>query len=206
MKTLVVNCNLNGNPSEQLVIVVEKFSDAKVVNFRDIGCSYQIDGEIDSVVISGSMAHIVNPAHQIMFQNIAELIRNCDLPLLGICFGHQLLCHTLGAKVGSLPKGRFEGFENVRVLDADGLFDGFLAGSTVPLAENHYDYVLKDGLDQAGFTLLANSASCEVEAVKHKAKPFYGVQFHPERITYKNETHPEGHKIIENFFKKVVKR
>ena len=54
--------------------------------------------------------------------------------------------------------------------------------------------------------LLADSASCEVEAVKHKSKPFYGVQFHPERINVKSESHPEGHKVIENFFRNVVQR
>jgi GMP synthase (glutamine-hydrolysing) len=72
-------------------------------------------------------------------------------------------------------------------LEADGLFVGL--GTRVPLSENHFDYVLKDGLDKADFTLLADSPSCEVEAVKHKAKPFYGVQFHPERIKSGNEKH-----------------
>ena len=75
----------------------------------------------------------------------------------------------------------------------------------MPLAENHYDYVLKESLGNAGFLLLADSTSCEVEAVKHKTKPFYGVQFHPERITIGNEKHLEGHIVIENFYK-IVKR
>jgi GMP synthase-like glutamine amidotransferase len=52
--------------------------------------------------------------------------------------------------------------------------------------------------------LLADSSSCEVEAVKHKRNPFYGVQFHPERINIKDESHPEGNMIIENFFRNVV--
>ena len=75
--------------------------------------------------------------------------------------------------------------------------------NTISLSENHFDYVLKEDLDSAGFVLLADSDSCEVEAVKHKTKPLYGVQFHPERI---NVANPEGHKVIENFYKCVVKR
>jgi GMP synthase (glutamine-hydrolysing) len=65
---------------------------------------------------------------------------------------------------------------------------------------------LKDSLGNAGFELLADSASCEVEAVKHRTKPFYGVQFHPERIIIKGDTHPEGHRIIANFYQTTVKR
>jgi GMP synthase (glutamine-hydrolysing) len=141
-----------------------------------------------------------------MFQDIAAFIKDCELPLLGICYGHQLICWAFGAKVGSLPQQVIDCFENIQVVVADELFAGFKEGQTVPLAENHFDYVLKNGLDGTGFSLLANSASCEVEAVKHKTKPFYGVQFHPERIAIENEKHSEGHRIIENFYKKTVKR
>jgi GMP synthase (glutamine-hydrolysing) len=66
--------------------------------------------------------------------------------------------------------------------------------------------VLKETLDVAGFKLLAESASCPVEAVKHKTKLLFGVQFHPERTTIRNETHPEGAKIIENFYVNNVVR
>ena len=67
-------------------------------------------------------------------------------------------------------------------------------------------YIKKDGIDAAGFLLLADSLSCEVEAVKHKHDPFYGVQFHPERIEIKGQTNRAGHKILENFFTNVVKK
>jgi GMP synthase (glutamine-hydrolysing) len=76
----------------------------------------------------------------------------------------------------------------------------------IPLSESHYDYVLKESLDKAGMKLLADSASCEVEAVKHKSKPFYGVQFHPERTSVKSVSHQEGHRVIGNFYRNVVKR
>jgi GMP synthase-like glutamine amidotransferase len=92
------------------------------------------------------------------------------------------------------------------VINIDGIFAGFAEQQTVPLSESHYDYVLKESLEQAGIVVLADSASCEVEAVKTKSKPFYGVQFHPERINGKSESHPEGHRVIENFYSNVVKR
>jgi GMP synthase-like glutamine amidotransferase len=204
-KSLVLNCSLKSK-NEALVEAVGKFSDRDVVHFADINEGYRVEAGIDAVVISGSGARIVDPSYRGMFEGVVNLIRSCDLPTLGICFGHQLLCWAHGAEVGSLAQGAYEGFENVRVLDPDCLFEGFGKGTTIPLAENHYDHVLEESLGAAGFALVANSSSCEVEAVKHRTKPFYGVQFHPERITVKGVTHPEGHRIIGNFYKNVVKR
>lgn len=202
MKTLLVNCSLKTR-SEPLQEALRKFSECSVVDFSDVDADYQVKADIDAVVVSGSAARIVKPYDRAKFEGVAQLIKTCQLPILGICFGHQLLCWSFGAKVGSLPQG-VECFESVRVVQADGLFAGL--ATPVPLAENHYDYVQKDGLDKAGFVPLADSASCEVEAVHHKTKPFYGTQFHPERINLKGETHPEGHEVIGNFYKNIVKR
>jgi GMP synthase-like glutamine amidotransferase len=204
-KTLLVNCSIKGAVSQDLGEAVEKFSGYKVVNFGDVNNDYEIAKDIDAVVLSGSAARIVNASDRAKFEGVEELIRNCSLPILGVCFGHQLLCWTFGADVGSLPEQVSSRFENIKFIQTDEIFAGFKEGQTVPVAENHFDYVLKSSLNNAGFTLLADSASCEVEAVKHETKPFYGVQFHPERITIKNETFSEGHRVIENFYRNVVK-
>jgi len=97
-------------------------------------------------------------------------------------------------------------FEKVRILEVDEIFLGFKKHQTIPLAEWHYDYVLGERLRQVGLILLADSPSCEVEAVKHEYNPFYGVQFHPERVNIKGELHKEGYKVIENFYSNIVKR
>ena len=107
---------------------------------------------------------------------------------------------------GSLDEPVLGRFENVRLVNVDDIFAGFKEQQTLPLAENHYDYVLKESLSQNEWILLAASVSCDVEAVRLKSRPVYGLQFHPERIKIKNESHSEGHKIIENFFSNVVKR
>ncbi len=205
-KSLLVNCSLKATTNEALLEAVRKFSDCTVIQFRDVDEGYHFEKDIDCVIISGSAARIVNPSDRHMFKGVANLIKTCNLPILSICYGHQLLCWTFGAKVGSLPQPVFDQFEKVRVVDVDEIFAGFAKQDTIPLSESHYDYVLKESLDQAGMVLLADSASCEVEAIKHKSNPFYGVQFHPERIIIKSESHPEGHRVIENFYKKMVKR
>jgi GMP synthase (glutamine-hydrolysing) len=203
-KTLLVNCYLNRREVTGLKKAIEPFSQCAVVLYEDIGECYPVGDEFDAVVLSGSEARIVKEADRAKYLHIVELIETCNVPLLGICFGHQLLAWSLGAKVSSL-KSHFEGFEQVRVVCADTLFEGFTE-TQIPLAENHFDSVQKDSLGKAGFKLLADSASCEVEAIKHISKPFFGVQFHPERITLGIETHPEGHQIIGNFYAAKVKR
>jgi GMP synthase-like glutamine amidotransferase len=205
-KTLLVNCSLKGTTSKALVEAVGKFSEYVVVPFNRIYEGYQIGEDIDVVVISGSAARIVDPVDSAKFEGIVELIGVCNLPIFGICFGHQLLCRTLGAEVGALSNSIDNCFQKIRIVKVDDIFVGFSGGQTIPLAEYHSDYVLKKSLDKASLTLLADSPSCEVEAVKHKTKPFYGVQFHPERATIRNITHFEGHTVIENFYSRVVRR
>jgi GMP synthase (glutamine-hydrolysing) len=204
-KTLVVNCSLKSK-SEALVEALAKFSECDVIHFSDVSDGYRVEGKIDAVVVSGSRARIVDRSDRHLFGGVINLIKTCNLPILGICFGHQLLCWTLGAKVGSLAQPVFDRFEEVRVVGFDELFVEFRENQMLQLSENHYDYVLKEDLSEAGFLLIADSVSCEVEAVKHKSKPFYGVQFHPERTKIKNESHPEGHKVLENFYRNVVKK
>jgi GMP synthase (glutamine-hydrolysing) len=205
-KSLLVNCSFTGKVSEDLFTAISQFSECTMTNFGDISQNYQIIKDVDAVVISGSAARIIQASDRAKFENVETYIKNCHVPLLGICFGHQLLCWAFGAEVGSLPQQVANRFEDIKVIQSGEIFAGFKEVQTIPLAEKHFDYVLKDSLDSAGFVLLADSVSCEVEAVKHKTKPFYGVQFHPERIKIKNETKPEGHRIIENFYRTAVKR
>jgi len=178
----------------------------KVVPYTSIDANYQMPIDIAAVVISGSESRIINPEDRAKYENVTKFIQMCKVPLLGICFGHQLLCSAFGAKTAPLKQPVIDQFEQVRVIQTGDILARFRMDQTIPLAEHHNDYVLKDSLETAGFTLLADSASCEVEAVKHKDKLFFGVQFHPERITIGNETHPEGHKILDNFYCNNVKR
>jgi len=204
-KSLIVNCYLKGS-SKALLEAIGQVGDYKVIQFREINKDYQVEEDIDCVILSGSAARIVKPSDRAKYEGVVHLIKTCNLPTLGICYGHQLLCWAFGANVGSLPKPVFDQFEKVRVVDVDEIFAGFAEKETIPLSENHYDYVLKASLNQTGMVLIADSASCEVEAVKHKSKPFYGVQFHPERTSVKSVSHQEGPRVIGNFYRNVVKR
>ena len=205
-KTLLVNCYIDSTEINQLYEALSKFTVCKTVPYTKIRADYQIGQDISAVVLSGSEARITKPEDRAKFDSIERLIRTCKVPLLGVCFGHQLLCSAFGAKTAPLAQPVIDRFEQVKVIQTGDILSRFRKGQSIPLAQWHNDYVVKDSLEAAGFNLLADSATCEVEAVKYKSKLFFGVQFHPELITIKGETHPEGHKIIDNFYANNVKR
>ncbi|MFA5572069.1 MAG: C26 family cysteine hydrolase domain-containing family, partial [Crenarchaeota archaeon] len=206
VKTLLINCFQDYNRINELYDALSKFTVCKVIHYTNIRSDFKVGQDISAVVISGSDTRIIKPEEKAKYQNVSKFIEPCDVPLLGICFGHQLLCSTFGAKTGTLHQPVVDRFERVRVIQTGDILARFKMGQTIPLAECHSDYVLKEGLETVGFNILADSSSCEVEAVKHKNKQFFGVQFHPERITIKDQTYPEGYKIIDNFYCNIVKR
>jgi len=208
LKSLVVNCSLDRRAKlAELVRAFKKFGECRSVQFRNIDANYEVGKDIDTVILSGSKARIVDKSQRDKFKHVTDLIKSLDLPLLGICYGHQLLCTSFGCEVDSLSQPIIDKFEEVHIVKNDGIFAGFGADENgFFFFESHNDYVKRNSLDTAGFVLLAASQTCEVEAVRHKSRPFYGVQFHPERIDIENDVRPCGHKLIENFYKNVVKQ
>jgi GMP synthase (glutamine-hydrolysing) len=83
--------------------------------------------------------------------------------------------------------------DKVRVLVPEPLFAGL--PQEILVMESHREHVVLEDLAPAGFTLLANSGTSDVEAMRHNAKPLFGLQFHLER------SGDVGRQVMENFFK-----
>lgn len=115
------------------------------------------------------------------------------IPVLGICYGMQLMTHTLGGKVEKADKREYG--ETQVSFEKSMLFDGF--GDSNVCLMSHTDYV--DTLPQ-GFEKIAHTESCPFAGIQNTEKNFYGIQFHPEV----NNT-SDGIKIIDNFVKKICK-
>ncbi len=117
-------------------------------------------------------------------------VRELDVPILGICLGHQLLAKIFGGEVGKGERGGYSEVK-VRIVEDDELFDGI--PKEIKVWASHMDEVKKM---PSNFKLLAKSDICEVEAMRHVEKPIYGVQWHPE--VYHSEY---GTEVYKNFVK-----
>lgn len=146
----------------------------------------------DMVILTGSNFMLSKPDTRMVFRPEMDLVRETDLPFLGICFGHQLMGAAYGSQVVDLGHNIRE-FKKVRLLGKERLFEGL--PSSINVSESH-----RQALSRVpeGFRHLAESATSQVEAMCHRERPIYGVQFHPERS---DEKHPHGRIIIQNFLK-----
>jgi GMP synthase (glutamine-hydrolysing) len=135
--------------------------------------------ETDGVVVTGSAAMVSH--REPWAERTAEWLRmavEAGVPVLGICFGHQLLAHALGGLVGPNPRGREIGTVTVALADgaaADPLFGGLPA--RVDLHATHLESVLSL---PPGAELLASSDLDPHHAFRVPGRPAWGLQFHPE--------------------------
>ncbi len=117
-----------------------------------------------------------------------EELFDLGVPTLGICYGMQIACQTLGAEIKPAHSREF-GRANMQIIEPNSLLKNVPAETSVWMS--HGDQINDIGGD---FIPLAKTPTCPFAAVRHKSKPFFGVQFHPE-VTHT----PHGSEIFENF-------
>lgn len=115
------------------------------------------------------------------------------VPILGICYGCQLMAYTLGGKVGHAAELSEYGKAEVAFDTTSKLLKGIGANEICWMS--HTDYVTE--LPE-GFRIIGKTPTCPAAAIECEAKGFYGVQFHPEV----NHT-PKGSALIKNFLFEV---
>jgi GMP synthase (glutamine-hydrolysing) len=141
---------------------------------------------IDGLVLSGGAPRIGLKSN---LGNCAEYLDNADVPILGICAGHQFMARHFGGKVKPSKLPEFGQVELTLCVDDDSLFIGVPKKSIV--WESHNDEVTTLSKD---FTKLGESENCKIQAMRHAKKQFYGLQFHPEV-----EHTQFGEQIFKNF-------
>jgi len=159
--------------------------DTKIVpnttSFKEISAE-----RVDGLVLSGGAPRI---GLQKELGNCREYLEKADFPILGVCAGHQFIARFFGGEINPSKIPEFGKIELTIVKEDKMIFKGVPKKSIV--WESHNDEVTTLPKD---FEVLGKSENCEIQAMYHKEKPFYGLQFHPE------VEHTEyGELIFENF-------
>jgi GMP synthase (glutamine-hydrolysing) len=123
------------------------------------------------IVLSGGPASVLAEGAPRLDPAVLDL----GVPVLGICYGLQLLAHQLGGVVERAEEREY-GRALLKPARADALFEG-LGGGERAVWMSHGDRVLRL---PPGFVVLATSDNSPFAAVRHASRPIYGVQFHPE--------------------------
>ncbi len=140
------------------------------------------------IILSGGPASVYAPGAPPLEMGLLEL----GVPVMGICYGMQLLVHALGGRVEEAEVGEF-GRSELHVADAGTLLQGMPHEQTCWMS--HRDTVYEP---PPGFTALASSTGSPVAAVENTERSIYGIQFHPEVVHT-----PYGEQILTRFLTEV---
>lgn len=164
-------------------------SDIKVIRNNELSIDEIKELALSHIIISPGPGRPADAG--ICIELIKALYK--EIPILGVCLGHQAICEAFGATV-SYAKKLMHGKSSVIELKCNNdIFSGL--PNKITVARYHSLSVVKDTLpDELIITSIADDG--EVMSVKHRDYPVFGVQFHPESILT-----PDGKTILENFIR-----
>ncbi|MFO7726902.1 MAG: aminodeoxychorismate/anthranilate synthase component II [Desulfonatronovibrio sp.] len=169
-----------------LVQVLQKMgTEPVVVRNNDSFIFEALENDLEAVIISPGPGRPENAGLCVEFLDRL----NPDIPVLGVCLGHQILGHFAGAKV-RVGDRIMHGKTSMVHHGQDGLF----ADIPSPFEVCRYHSLVVEPANGLGFKVTAGTADNEVMALEYTDRPWMGVQFHPESILT-----PMGPKIVENF-------
>ncbi len=142
--------------------------------------------DADGVVLSGGALSL--EGSDAPLGRVGEWVEKVDIPVLGICVGHQFLARHFGGLVGKAAAPEF-GRVQVTIDRPHPLLEGLSSPFTAWASHNDQVTKLPDG-----WLALAHSPSCPTQAIAHPTRPIVGVQFHPEV-----EHTQGGRRVFENF-------
>ena len=145
---------------------------------------------VKGLILSGGPASVYEPNAPKLDPRILDM----NLPILGLCYGHQLLAQLTNGKVEPAACKEY-GIAQVAIDKPVGLLEGLSEKEKVWMS--HGDTVFALPPD---FEVLAHTENCPVAAFRHKQKPIYGLQWHPEVIHTEN-----GMLMLRNFIFQVCK-
>ncbi|MBC7099336.1 glutamine-hydrolyzing GMP synthase [Candidatus Bipolaricaulota bacterium] len=158
------------------IVPYDVFSD-EIVGLRE---KFQVKG----IILSGGPSSVYREGALEKVNQIFEL----GLPVLGICYGHQLIAHVAGGRVRAATKKEY-GITVATIDRPIGVLKGL--GKREKVWMSHGDTVYRVPPD---YLVLAHTENSPVAALKHREKPIFGLQWHPEVAHTEN-----GEKMLRNF-------
>ncbi|MFT5601128.1 MAG: GMP synthase (glutamine-hydrolyzing) [Parvicella sp.] len=158
----------------QKVVDIENFLSELNEEFETIKMHEMEPSIIESakgVIISGAPI-LLTETDPTSFTSKFEWIQEFENPVLGICFGHQIIGLLNGSEIRKGQEMRT--VEEIKIKVSSSLFNHIK--EDMIMGQDHCEEITLPN----DFKLLASSKSCEVEAIQHIFKPIFGVQFHPE--------------------------
>ncbi len=165
---------------------------SEIISHKKIN-NRKINNSIRGIILSGGPLNV----YEIKKYSFDKRIIENQIPILGICFGHQILSKLNGGKVKQ-SKHREFGLANILKKKESLLTKNFFKkNNTTNVWMSHADQVSKLPRD---FRVVASSQNSKFAIVENKSKKFYGVQFHPE-VTHTDN----GKRLISNFIFLICK-
>lgn len=155
---------------------------------HDLSAARVAELKPSGIILSGGPASVYSPGAPQCDPAIFDL----NIPILGICYGMQLACQALGGEVKPSANREF-GRAHCRIQDANGLFAEVPKETVVWMS--HGDQVQTVNGE---FQTLAATDTCPAAAVRHRSRPVFGLQFHPE-VSHT----PYGSRILHNFLYEI---
>jgi GMP synthase (glutamine-hydrolysing) len=154
---------------------------ARIANFRP-----------RAFILSGGPSSVTEQAAP----RAPDIVFTAGVPVLGICYGEQVMCAQLGGEVASAEAREF-GRADLTVVDDCALFEGvWRKGEQAPVWMSHGDRVIRA---PEGFRVVAVSEGAPFAAIADERRKFYGVQFHPEAVHT-----PDGAALLRNFTHRIA--
>lgn len=178
---LIIDCGSQKTP--YIEQCVDEFMD-----FQTVAILSLTENDLNNkkgIIISGAPL-LITEMDLTPYLEKVSWIKTIKIPVLGICFGHQLIGISFGAFGSRMKEDR--DWQTIEVYEVCPLFEKL--PTEIKMMEDHCESISIP----AGFELVASSDTCVNEAMQHKILPIFGVQFHPEvsgnhgRILFENFT------------------
>ncbi len=175
--------------SQYTQLIARRVREAKVyceIHPYNMPLSEVLRMDPQGIILSGGPASVYGEDAPIPDKKILSI----GIPILGICYGLQLITHLSGGKVKGTAEREY-GNAFIEVTDNTDLFHGFEIGDRLKVWMSHGDRVEEP---PPNFTRIAGSQNSPIAAIANREKRIYGVQFHPEVVHT-----PKGMDILKNF-------